>query len=491
MVFTPYSTISPFIRGMPKWVPENDQLRIASYDTYERIYWNVPEAFALLKRGAEENPIYIPNARTIADTTAHFWLKGLTVGLTDPEANVEANAALQALLRRERFFSKFQVAKHSGVVRGDFVLHLTADPLKPADSRISINSVDPAAYFPVEDDDDLDRIIAVHLAEQFINADGDTQVKKLTYRYEGEEGTRRVLRSEAIYDLDDWAEPSAAPVEVIHNEEPLPDTITHIPVYHFKNMDWQGQPFGSSELRGFEVLLGRINQSISDEDLALALEGLGVYATDAPPPTDEDGNEVPWEISPGRVLGIPDGKSFNRVPGVGAVTPMLDHVHYLEEKLFEASGTTEVARGAVDVQAAESGIALAIKFIPTLAKIETRDVSALDVLTNFFYDWKSWHRAYEGPDFRELEILPQIGPKLPVNRDAVRTELNDMLDRKVISRAFYRAQMTALFDYHFPEEIEDDIVREESKLVESLDMMGARISQDLTEGENAGTGAVG
>lgn len=479
MAFTPYSTVTPFVRGMPGWVPEEDQERIASYQVYEEMYWNVTEAFSLVRRGTEDKPIYIPNPRTVVDTTAYFILRGLTINFEDPEANTEATLALQSFLARERFYSKFNTAKHSGVVRGDYILHLTADPEKPEGRRLSLNSVDPAAYFPVEDPDDLDRINKVHLAEQFTNEDDEIDVRKLSYWYEGEGENRVVWRSEAIFSLDEWAEPDVVPKEITIPPAPLPPEITTIPVYHFPNMGWQGQMFGSSELRGFERLFSSINQAITDEDIALALEGLGVYATDAESPTNEVGDEVPWEIAPGKVIEHADGKKFIRVQGVGSVTPMQDHLKYLDEKLFEATGTSEIARGAVDAQVAESGIALAIKFLPMLAKIEMRDQIGIDLLTQFFFDWKAWHKVYEGPDFRELVIVPKLGEKLPVNRKAIVEELNSMLENKVISRAFYRQKMVELFDYTFPEGMENDIIAEESRLVEALDMMGSRINSEL------------
>lgn len=480
-VLTAYSTVAPFIRGMPAWVPEADQQRIAAYQAYEEMYRNVDQAFKLLQRGADANPIYVPNPKTVVNTTAHYMLKGLTVGFSDPNTNPETVSALEAFLTRERFYAKFHTAKWSGVVRGDWIMHITADPEKPEGSKLSVNSVDPAAYFPVSDDDDLDRITKVHLVEQFVNSEGETQVKKLTYWYEGEGGVRQVWREEAIYELDEWAEPSSDPVEVLFPAAALPPEITAIPVYHFRNQAWQGEPFGFSELSGFERMFGAVNQAISDEELALALQGLGVYATDAPPPTNAEGEEVDWVLTPAGVIEHPEGKQFYRVKGVDSVSPSLDHVRYLEEKIFEASGTTDVARGTIDVTTAESGIALAIKFMPTLAKIELRDLEGTSVLNQMWYDWKAWYKAYEGPDFRESQILAKLGDKLPVNRKAIVEELTKMLDHKVISREYYRQQMTQLFGYTFPEDMQEQVVAEDAKLMEALDMMGARIDSELAE----------
>src|SRR5690606_37641068 len=122
-------------------------------------------------------------------------------------------------------------------------------------------------------------------------------------------------------------------------------------------------------------------------------------------------------------------------------TPVLDHVNFLIDNLMEASGTSKIAVGDVDVQTAESGIALAIQFLPTLAKIEYRDTAGVEILTQMWYDWKFWLKAYEGKDFTETDIEISLGEKLPLDRSKRIDELNNMFDRKVISRKYYRAEM--------------------------------------------------
>jgi hypothetical protein len=80
------------------------------------------------------------------------------------------------MFARERFWSKFQGAKKYGVMRGDWLWHILADPAKPQGLRISIEVVDPGAYFPVPHPDDPDKIIAVYIIEQFINPQGKVQL---------------------------------------------------------------------------------------------------------------------------------------------------------------------------------------------------------------------------------------------------------------------------------------------------------------------------
>jgi hypothetical protein len=377
-----------------------------------------------------------------------------------PEKNTDLVAAMKAFIDRERFMSKFQIAKHSGVTRGDWILHLTADPDKEEGKRLTINSVHPASYFPIYDEDDPDRIVGVNLVDQIIDPIDPTKVRIRLMNYQKDPDTGLIIRREDIVEVENWYDIKKRKiVQKVLEEEPLDSEITAIPVYHFRNQEWQGEPFGRSELNGFELLMGSINQTVTDEEIALALEGLGVYYTDSGPPQDEDGNDMDWVVAPGRVMEVDSGTAFHRVQGLNTVKPSLDHVRYLEATLHEASGTSDVALGRVDVQTAESGIALAIKFMPTLAKIEERDIAGVEVLTQFWYDWKFWHKVYEGQDFLDTDIIPVIGDKLPENRKQKLDELNNLLDRKVISRQYYRQEMEKM-GYKFPDDIEQQILKE-------------------------------
>src|SRR6187402_3503831 len=107
------------------WVPEDDRPRLAAYFQYDDMYWNDPRQFALRVLEGEE-PVYIPNARTVVNTTAHYFLKGLEITCTVERTK----QALDDLLKREMFYSRFNDAKVSGVARGDWVLHMTANPTK-------------------------------------------------------------------------------------------------------------------------------------------------------------------------------------------------------------------------------------------------------------------------------------------------------------------------------------------------------------------------
>lgn len=462
--FTPYTTVTPLVGGdTPSWVAPRDEQRIASYQKYEELYWSNPTAFRLVLRGDEENPIYVPNPKSIVDSTAHFLMKGFELKL--PSEGDQKK--LDTFLKREKFYTTFHTAKHSGVVRGDYVFHIIADPSKPAEKRVSLISVDPASYFPITNPDDPDDIIGADIVDQLLQDDGTTRVIRQRYTVIYGNGRRRITSQlEVLNPLNWWDEKQVRVEQTLIAKKLLPERITAIPIYHFQNIDWQGQPFGSSELRGFERILASINQSATDEDTALALEGLGVYATDAPHPTDVNNNPVDWEIAPGYVAEIPSGTKFERVSGVGSVKPFQDHLKYLDDHLFDASGTFRP--GAIDAQVAQSGIALAIRFLPTLAKVEHREEVATSLLQQMFFDWSNWEAEYENNSFSSgnVEVEIALPDKLPKNKVDRLNELNNMVDRKVISKAYYRRVMEEEFGYQFPADIEKEILDEQKAILE-------------------------
>lgn len=470
--FNAYSTlkgISADGQGIaPSWLPPEVRQRWTAYLKYDEMYWNDQSQFSLRVLQGEV-PIYVPNARTIVDTTSYYLLKGLTIVSEDPEKYPDTAAALKQFLKRELFYSRFHTAKHAGVARGDFAFHMTADPSKPKGSKLCLNSIDPGCVIPVYDPDDLDTLQKVHIVELFIDPDlptGQNQfLKKLTYQYVTVGGNKRIQRDEGIYTLtENWYGQTPKLVTQTIPVGLLASSITTIPIYWFKNMDWEGQDFGSSELRGFEGLLQGVSQSTTDQGAALSLEGLGVYATDGGAPVDANGNDTDWEISPGKVMEVPTGSYFRRVEGLSSLKPSMDHINYIESKIREAGGLSDIALGRVDVQTASSGIALAIKFIPTLAKIDERDQAGIGKLEQLFFDWKTWWQVYEG-DPLAGDILANVGQKLPQDRTATINELNNMIDRQVISVQYYRIKMQDL-GYVFPDDIQSQIDDELQKKAE-------------------------
>lgn len=479
------------------WMPRDDSSRNSAYEGYNSMYWSEDNAFTL-RVLVTEQPVYIPLPRIIVDTMAHYLLKGLTIGVQDPEKNKTQQDDLQDFLDRQQFLAKFHVAKHDGCIRGDYVFHMTANEDLPAGGRISVSSIYAGKVVRKFDDDDGELMTDAWIIEpyQFPETDdryrnGKDYVRRLHYWYsdrdndaddrphaleedvdevpapdstearEGLSAARQVMRELDILEVNEklWTADEVV-VESEIEPEPLPDPIDTIPIYWFKNIPTDGQPFGSSDIRGFERNVRGISQEATDLGVGLALDGLGTFVTDASRPVKDDGTEMNWIIEPGMILELQNGTYFKRVEGITSITPALDWVKYSEGKVDEAAGLSSVAVGDVDAQTASNPMALSIKFLPTLAKLQEREAVALGNLRNMFWDWTKWRQAFEGKSWpKGVKLRIEPGDKLPQDRTARVNELNNMLDRDIISKAYYRQEMSKL-GYEFPDDIQAQIDKE-------------------------------
>lgn len=491
--FTPYSTVTAMFGALPTWMSEMDAERITAYQVYEQVYWNVPDTFKLVMRGEDVLPIYIPTARTIVDTTQRY-LCPKPGFIIDPDTGTTADQELvrrmlSATFRRERFWSKYIANKRYGIMRGDWCWHVTANPNKAPGSRIKIEPLDPAAYFPITHPDDPDQIVAVYIVEQFTDDEGNTTIKRQTYQRGADplnnDGTdTTIYNSIALFDVEAWEDLKDHPVRIIKPPTPLPPEIKAIPVYHIRNFETPGDPFGSSELRGFERIMAAVNQAISDEELALALEGLGMYETDGGPPRDESGAITDWVLGPGRVVEHPPSTKFSRVDGVKDIGPVQNHLAFLINSLKEASGTPDAAIGKVDVTVAESGISLLLQLGPLLAKIDERSEPVTDVHTQMFHDiCQYWFPAYEQLA-TDCVGLPVWGSSLPDDRDKKFTEIMTMVTNQIVDTAWARTELAKL-GYEFPDDMNQTILTEAAARARATDPFGSRMEGEADTGPTA------
>lgn len=479
--FTPYSTGAEFFGTKPTWIPDPlDIARIQAYQLYEELYWNVPDVLKVALRGSNTLPLYVPSSRTIIDATNRYYGTDFRVIASgEGEPAVAAQLAINELMKRERFRSRFNGTKRYGLIWGDQVWHITADEAKPVGSRLRLTPLDPAMYFPITDDDDVDRVVGCHLVEVISTADGD-RIRRLTYR-KTENG--RVTVEEGIFKTDKWGGPEDKPETILQPVTELPPTITSLPVYHTKNTDTPGDPFGSSEVRGLERLFGGLNQAMSDEDLALALMGIGMYATDASQPVDPRTRQpVPWQLGPGRVVHH-DGQKFDRVQGVGNLAESYgEHYRRLWEAIFWASSTPEIAVGKVDVQVAQSGVALQLQLGPMLSKAGEKNALLVDTQNQMWFDLMNmWMPAYEQTTFTGVSYDAVVGDAVPVDREARFAELNDMLDRGIIDTDYYRLEASKM-GYTFPAGMGAKATAEFERRQAMSDGFADRVDEELDDG---------
>lgn len=501
--FHQWSTAEPFLRAMPSWVGDLDRIRIGTYQLYEEIYWSVREAFKISLRGNEGEPVYVPEPMTVVETMHRYLANDLSVlvqpaqdaeGVGD-DALLEARLFWEAFAKRERFFSKFSSNKRYGIMRGDWLWHLYADPERPAGARISIYPLDPASYFPIYNLANVDEITGCNIVEHITDDEGEPFIRRLRYEKDtGTGGPARILVSDEVFEVDQWGGPGIEQGNRVrpdgyqgqqYTQQELPAEIQHLPVYHVPHFQETGTVWGSSELRGMERLVSSVNQSITDEDLALALEGLGLYTTMAGPPIDEEtGDELPWRLGPGKVVELPEGNDFQRVnSNAGQAIAFQKHAEFLIGANREARGMSGAVVGRVEQTIAESGISLRLQMEPFIARVREKDQIVEDVHSNLLYDLRSWFRAYEGAGFMEaVDLLPLFGEKIPLNRQQEFANVMTMFKERVIDDATCR-EMLAKLGYTFPEDMSSRI---DSMAQREADMFGNRLDRELAgagEGE--------
>lgn len=458
MPIDPYATIKPFFTTTAKaGLTDDDALRVLSYEMYERFYWNVPETYKIVARSEDATPIYLPSARNMIEATGRFLAKDwgyLVNKKAGSETDQEAVGELfRKIFKREGMYAKFATQKRNGLIRGDSMWHITANPDKRPGEKLSIHELHPGQYFPIFDEDDPDKIEGCYIVDEVKDPrDPEKTVsRRQEYRKNESGGVDSAL---TLYELDKWddrVDPDLAErVSILLPLEPLPTQITQIPVYHIRNFR-SSLLWGSSQIRGIETILQAVNQTVSDQDLAISMQGLGVYWTNGGPPLNPDGSEGAFVLGPGEVVEVAPEHTFGRVSGIGAGLPGIEHMKYMIDAASESLGIPEVARGRADVQVAESGISLAIQMAPLLSQNAEKELELISVYDQMFYDLVNmWLPAYEAFQPNGVEVETIVGDPMPRNRQAEITELMELRAAKLITAEMAQEKLEEL-GYEFPE----------------------------------------
>jgi len=492
----PYSAALKLVSpsDVPSWMNEDDAARHAAYSLYEDIYWSEPGTFKLQQRGTNDNPLYVPSGRIITNTMNRYLARNWRP-VVDPDFGTDSEKALLTLAltnlsKRERLQAKFRQNKLWGTMRGDWCWHITANPNRPEGSRISVKPIDPRLVFLITAPNDVDRVIGVDLAEQEAVGD-ETFVRRTRYlkpEHPEHPSTGNLLAPVSFQvdhlEVENWdsTDPEEPPkiVQTLTPPTLLPPTITSIPVYHIKNNAEPQNPYGLSEMRGIERLMGGINQTITDEELTLALHGLGMYKSSKGQP-QRNGVPVPWDLGPGKVV---HDETFDRVTGVTTIGPFLEHNKYLEDRMSKINGVSDVAQGDVDVTTAESGIALAIRLGPIIEESNNRDEEIMSVMDNMLFDLRFWMAEYEGVNVGEARAVSKTGSKIPENAAKQFDALYKMVshDPPLITMAYFRDAVREL-GYDIPPDVDGAaIAAEMAEFAEAVDPDGARLAAEGEEG---------
>lgn len=481
---TPYTTALQLSNGLPGWINDYDAQRLASYKVYDDLYNSNPGATEMMLRGVDDLPILVPTAKSVVNTMARYVLRGFGFAVDKevgtPAKQLEAIKAYGDFFTREDVLSKVAMAKKDCMKMGDVFWYLHGDSSKPEGQRLSLKTIDAGLVQKLTHPEDPDKTVGYQIMEQF--QDGDTVV---IMRQRWLKNTSPIhpnygdYAAPVVYDkikleLEDWeSEKDQKVLQTITPAMYLPDEIVQLPLYHWRNNPETGNPYGSSELRSIERLIAGINQAITDEDMALAIAGLGIWASDSGGPLDENNQPSDWLLGPGRVV---EDSSFKRIDGVKTVQPALDHIRYLEEKIDSVAGITDVTRGAVTAEVAESGVALSIRMAPTIDASTEKDVVLVGTFDQLLHDMKAWFKALEGWDFEEVRVHTALGDKLPRNRQQDLKELLELLTAGVVSVEYVHSQLQEKFGYNLPENMLQQIAEDGARARAAADPYAERVA---------------
>lgn len=426
-----------------------DKRRIQAQDLYENLYINSTFNLKLVLRGDDSYPIIMPSGRKMIEATNRFLglnLDYLVEGVGDVGTQTALDDYFKALYKQEKIKSKFESSKRWGLIRGDGMLLIYADPNKPIGKRIGIAELDPRQVFEIEDANT--NLIGYYLAEivQDFRDPNDTSktiCKRTSYKKvvdDNGQPTGSITTDVTHWEIGKWddrnpgneLEQVTSPI-FDEEEMTLPEPISQLPIYHWRNSSFQGTSWGTSQLAGLETLLYALNQTLTDEDATIVFQGLGMYVTTSAPPIDATTGEITnWNIGPKQVIEIGTDQKFDRVTGVGNLQPFQDHMNYIGEKgLAESSGIPEVAIGRVDVSSAESGIALKLQLLPLLSQNSEKELEMINIMDQFHYDITTmWLPAYEKETFGNADTMSQMSvvclfdDPMPEDRDS---EIQEMI----------------------------------------------------------------
>lgn len=491
---------------LPTWVTSpDDAARVAAYDGYDDMYKNAPGTFAI--REGDEPPVLVPGARRIIEATNRYLGKDweYTVTSVNPDAQVggadqmNVQMAFHALFTREEFRSKMFSLKRNMLKRGDALLHITANFNAAAGARLSINEIHPRNFFRIPDPNNEEVLQGCYITDLIFADDGKTQIaRRQEYRYQPDGS---ILTKLTFWEPNSWDDRyvghpalKTASVPLAVKQDPamaslltgftLPPSVKMLPVYLFRNGREGGEPFGTSQVAGIETLIGAISQNVSDEDITLAIQGLGVYVTDSESPIDSTGAETDWMISPGVVLQTKTGSKFDRVGGVSSVVPFGDHIKVLQGAIDQSAGLSATAVGMVDASVAASGVALRLDMAPILAQNEEKEEELRGRLDQMFFDLLTMWFPVDGfPTPAGVMVVNSFGDPLPVDRSGAIAEVISLVTAGLASKEWAINYLSETLGFQFPVGMMDAITQEAA----GADPVGARILTEAAAGASGGT----
>ncbi len=350
--------------------PKGHQERIAAYERFEKLFLGQHrELFNVVPARYQMLRYIVANFAGLISRLSADLLFGEQPDFVAAEEDAAAQEALTRIVERNNLHVTNYESALSNSFRGDAVLKvrwgrrsLAAD--KP---EAIIEEVPAGIYFPELDDDDVRRVLRVTLA--WPKRDPADRRNVYLRLEEHEPGLIR----HRLFRFGGGRAVEQVPLATLDAYRDLPEEeetgLDHIPVFHVPNFRYGSRFWGISDYEGLESLFEALNNRVSQIDLVLD-KHVAPKLILPPGFIDEDGKVRFDQMEAIELAAGEQPPSY--LTWEGQLAAAGEQYNRLLDLLFITTETAPSAFGLDKFGIAESGRALRLRLLRTLAKINRK-----------------------------------------------------------------------------------------------------------------------
>ena len=350
--------------------PKGHQERITAYQRYERLFLGQHKlVFAVVPQPYQMKRYIVANFAGLISRLSADLLFGEQPDFLATQEEEKAQEALSRIVARNNLHVINYESALSNSFRGDAVYKVRWGLRAPQgkNPEAIIEEVPASIYFPELDDDDVRRVLRVTLA--WTKRDPADQRNVYLRLEEHEPG---VIRHK-LFRFGGGRAVEQVPLATLEAYKELAEEedtgLDHIPVFHVPNFRYGSRFWGVSDYEGLESLFESLNNRVSQIDEVLDKH---VAPKIVLPPgfIDEEG-KVRFDRMETIELG-PGDQPPSYITWDAHLTAAFTQFEKLLDLLFMLSETAPSTFGLDKFGVAESGRALRLRLLRTLAKINRK-----------------------------------------------------------------------------------------------------------------------
>jgi hypothetical protein len=349
--------------------PELHRKRIDNYARYEKLFLGQHRELYAAQPGKHQKARYI--AVNFPGMISRLCADLLFGEQPDFSATEDAaQEALDNLVERNNLHTLNYESALGNSFRGDAIYKVRWGKRTPQAElpESIIEEAPPAIYYPELDEDDVRRVIRVTLAWLKIDP-ANPQLRYLRI----EEHEPGIIRNRLLRFGDRGATQEEMPLTTFPAYEGLELEVETglkvIPIFHAPNFVYGSRFWGISDYEGLEPLFEAVNDRVTQSDEVLA-KHVAPKLVVPPRFVDEDGKVKLSELE---VVQLDPGEPApTYVTWDAHLTAASEHTERLMDLIFIISETAPAAFGVAKYGVAESGRALRLRLLRTLAKVNRK-----------------------------------------------------------------------------------------------------------------------